>query len=58
MECAMSKEERQPDEDQQQVREEDSTDSGRLRGTFLSARQAFGRSFDQFVNRGFPVVTN
>ncbi len=49
----MSKEERQPDEDQQQVREEDSTDSGRLRSTFLSARQAFGRSFDQLTGAEF-----
>ncbi len=49
----MSNEERQSDEDQQQVREEDSTDSGRLRGTFLSARQAFGRSFDQLTGAEF-----
>jgi len=53
MECAISNEERQSDEDQQQVREEDSTDSGRLRGTFLSARQAFGRSFDQLTGAEF-----
>ena len=49
----MSNEERQSDEDQQQVREEDSTDSGGLRGTFLSARQAFGRSFDQLTGAEF-----
>ncbi len=49
----MSNEERQSDEDQQQVREEDSTESGRLRGTFLSARQAFGKSFDQLTGAEF-----
>ena len=49
----MSDEERQPDEDEQQDREEGSTDSGRLRDTFDSARQAFGRSFDRLAGAEF-----
>ena len=49
----MSDEERQPDEDEQQVREASPTDSGRLRDTFVSARQAFGRSFDRLTGAEF-----
>ena len=50
----MSDAEQQPDEaDQKPAREEGSTDSGRFRGTFVSARQAFGRSFDQLTGAEF-----
>ena len=46
----MPEEERQPDEaGQQPAREDESTDSGRLGDTFVSARQAFGRSFDRLT---------
>ncbi len=45
----MSDEERQPIEGQQQAREEGSADSGRLSDTFVSARQAFGRSFERLT---------
>jgi len=50
----MSDEERQPDEAERQLaREEGSTDSGRLTDTFVSARQAFGRSFDRLTGAEF-----
>ena len=50
----MSEEVRQPDEgDQQQAPEDEPTDSGRLSGTFISARQAFGRSFDRLTGTEF-----
>ena len=50
----MSDEERQPDEaGQQTAREEGSTDSGRLSDTFVSARQAIGRSFDRLTGDEF-----
>ena len=50
----MSDEERQPDEaGQQPAREEGSTYSGRLGDTFVSARQAFGRSFDRLTGAEF-----
>jgi len=50
----MAEEERQPDETgQQPAREEESTDAGRLGDTFLSARQAFGRSFDRLTGTEF-----
>ena len=50
----MSDEERQPNEaGQQPAREEGSTDSGRLSDTFVSARQAFGRSFDRLTGAEF-----
>ena len=49
----MSDEERQSEEDRQQVREEDSTDSRRLRDTLVSARQTFGRSFDRLTGTEF-----
>lgn len=43
------------DEDRQlqQAREEAPNESGRLRGTFVSARQAFGRSFDRLTGAEF-----
>ena len=43
------------DEDRQlqQAREEASNESGRLRGTFVSARQAFGKSFDHLTGAEF-----
>ena len=45
---------RQPDEaDQLQAPEEEATDTGRLRGTFVSAHQAFGRSFDRLTGAEF-----
>ena len=50
----MSEENRQPDEaDQQRVPQEEPTDSGRLSGTFVSVRQAFGRSFDRLTGAEF-----
>ena len=49
----MSDEERQPNEGQQQAREEDSADPGRLSDTFVSARQAFGRSFERLTGAEF-----
>ena len=50
----MSDEEPQPNEvGQQPAREEGSTDSGRLSDTFVSARQAFGRSFDRLTGAEF-----
>ena len=53
-EGAMSDEDRQPDEaDKQQAPAEEPTDSGRLSGTFISARQAFGRSFDRLTGAEF-----
>ena len=53
-ERAMSDEDRQPDEiGQQPAREEGSTDSGRLSDTFVSARHAFGRSFDRLTGAEF-----
>ena len=50
----MSDEDRQPDKaDQQRPPEDEETDSGRLSGTFVSARQAFGRSFDRLTGAEF-----
>ena len=50
----MSDEDRQPDEaDQQRAPEEEATESGPLSGTFVSARQAFGRSFDRLTGAEF-----
>ena len=50
----MAEEERQPDESgQQPALEDESTDSGRLGDTFVSARQAFGRSFDRLTGTEF-----
>lgn len=50
----MSDEDRQPDEaDQQGAPQEDSTDSGPLNSAFVSARQAFGRSFDRLTGAEF-----
>ena len=49
----MSDEERQPDEGQLQSREEGSAAYGRLSDTFVSARQAFGRSFDRLTGSEF-----
>ena len=53
-EGAMSDQDRQPDEaDRRQATEEQTTDSGRSSGTFVSARQAFGRSFDRLTGTEF-----
>ena len=53
-EWAMSDEDRRrDDEDQQSAADEDSTDSQRPSGTFASARQAFGRSFDRLTGTEF-----
>ena len=50
----MSDEDRQKDEtDQRRAPEEEATDSGRLSGTFVSARKAFGRSFDRLTGTEF-----
>ena len=50
----MSEEPRKPNEaDQERAPEEEATDSGRLSGTFVSARQAFGRSFDRLTGAEF-----
>ena len=51
----MSDEERQPDEAGQQPAQEQgsSDDSGRLSDTIISARQAFGRSFDRLTGTEF-----
>ena len=49
----MSDEERQPDEAGQQPAREGGSDSGRLSDTFVSARQAFGRSFDRLTGAEF-----
>ena len=50
----MSDEDRQPDEaDQQRAPEEDATGSGPFNGMFVSARQAFGRSFDRLTGTEF-----
>ncbi len=50
----MSDEERQADQARPQpAQEEGNTDSGRLSDTFLSARQAFGRSFDRLTGAEF-----
>ena len=51
---AMSDEDRQPDEpDQQQAPEVQTTYSGRLTSDIVSARQAFGRSFDRLTGTEF-----
>ena len=50
----MSDEDRQPDEaDQERAPEEDATGSGPLNSMFVSARQAFGRSFDRLTGTEF-----
>jgi len=49
----MSDEERRPDEAGQQPAREEGSDSGRLSETFVSARQAFGRSFDRLTGAEF-----
>lgn len=50
----MSDEDRQPNEaDQQDAPNEEANDSGGLSGTFGSARQAFGRSFDRLTGAEF-----
>ena len=49
----MSDEERQPDEAGQQPAREEGSDSGRLSDTFVSARQAVGRSFDRLTGADF-----
>ncbi len=49
----MSEEEQRPDEADQQHDAEGNADSGRLRDTLSSARQAFGSSFDRLTGAEF-----